>query len=77
MPSTPSNKKEPRPRKNAKHKLARLDARAARKAANEAKQAPKPATPLHSKSRGTSNTKPRRHGFLGGTRAGEPGDVLP
>lgn len=69
--------KLPTIRKNARHKAKRLEARADRKAENEAARAPKPIEPLHSKSRGTSNTKPRRHGFLGGTRAGEPGDVLP
>lgn len=79
MLTNPTKKtgKTPRPRKNAEHKRARLDARADRKAANEATRAPKPIEPLHSKSRGTSNSKPRRHGGLGGTRAGEPEDVLP
>lgn len=59
-------------RKNQKHKAKRLEARAARKAENEAKRAPKPAKPLHSKSRGASNTKPRRHGWIE-----RPTDVLP
>ena len=52
--------KVPRPRKNAHHKAARLEARANRKAANEAARAPKPIEPLHSKSRGTSNSRTAR-----------------
>ena len=50
----------PKPRTNAHHKAARLEARANRKAANEAARAPKPIEPLHSKSRGTSNSRTAR-----------------